>query len=118
VCQRRRRDRTGRRQFNRVARRECALRCPGAANAVDTIAAVELIVNADGVEHGVARLRSPQRIRLDDPDAPSPLLVHAIKLYAKAVGCCETDHLKRSAARHARNGEPAGRWTDDGIASR
>ena len=116
MCRRGSGDRTRWRQFNRVPRCECLLRRMRAANPINTICAVKLIVGTDRVEYNVSGLCAPQRVWLDDPHSASPLLVHIIKLNAQAIGRRKADNFKRRTGSHAMHRERARRRANHDVA--
>jgi hypothetical protein len=77
---------------------------------------VKLVVGTNRVEDNVSGLRAPQRVWLDNPDTPPPLLVRVVKLDAQSVGRCKTDDLDGRRSGHAGNGERAGGRTDNDVA--
>jgi hypothetical protein len=113
---RRRGNRPGRGQFNRIAGRKYSLRRARSANAIYAIAAVLLVVGTDGVKDNVSGLCAPERVWLDDSDAARPLLVRIVKLDAQPVGGREANDLDGRRCGHAGNGQCAGGRADDDVA--
>lgn len=114
-----RRDRNwpGRCQFNRIAWGEGPLRGAGTTDAVDSVAAVLLVVGTDSVKHNLSGLRAPQGIRFDRPNPLRSLLVRVVKFDAQAVGGRKPDDFNGGRTRQTRNGDRASRRPDNDIAS-